>query len=156
LFARDAQGQNRSISEWFHSGVLDPGLPLAPSGRPINVKFQQRKETLASATRYMKALMFYRLDPQLTATNAGLRPLDQSWRLRPAPVYPLPKAPRYRDEAVLVARTPMLTDRAEVVTEHGASPSRLWLGRLPDGQERPELSGFITQETYLRVFIPVH
>jgi hypothetical protein len=72
------------------------------------------------------------------------------------PEYPLPDRPRYRDEIILIARAPMLCDRAEDVSTHAASPSRLWLGELPGGERtRPALKGFITQETYLRVYIPV-
>src|SRR5262249_60871815 len=88
--------------------------------------------------------------------TSGLRGFAQPWRLQPLPEYPEPDRTPYRDEAVLVARTPMLSDKAELVSTHGASPSRLWVGALPgSGGERPHLPGFLVQETYLRVYIPV-
>ena len=63
---------------------------------------------------------------------------------------------RYREEVILVGRGPLVSDQSETVTQDGVSPSRLWLGRLPgaDGQ-RPALHGVLTQETYVRVYIPV-
>jgi hypothetical protein len=161
LFARDAQGQNRQLSQWLQlsprynpQDLLAPGTPLAPSGRPIPASAEQR-----STYSVIKPLLFYRAyraADDNAAPNAGLRSLDQTWRLRPLSEYPPPLRPRYRDEAILVARAPMIVDRAEAVTEHGASASHLWLGELPaPGARRPDLPGYITQETYLRVFIPV-
>ena len=45
---------------------------------------------------------------------------------------------------------------AEKVTQDPASPSRLWLGQLPGpGKERPALNGTMTQETYVRLYLPV-
>jgi len=164
LFGRDAQGQNRPLAQWFQvtppdrglaagrSDPLAPNLPLAPTGRPIPVTAEER-----STYRVIKPLLFYRAfrsADDRTATNAGLRSLDQTWRLRPQPEVPIGQ--HFRDEAILVARTPMLSDRAETVAGHGASPSRLWLGDLPgDEPARPSLAGFITQETFVRVFIPI-
>jgi hypothetical protein len=161
VFARDAQGQNRQIAQWLHvsdqynpQDLLAPGMPLAPTGRPIPENAEAR-----STFAVIKPLLFfgaYRSVEDTTRTNAGLRSLDQTWRLRHLPEYPAPERPRFRAEAILVARTPMLVDRAEAVTAHGASPSHLWLGELPaPGVGRPDLPGYITQETYLRVFIPV-
>jgi hypothetical protein len=162
LFARDARGQGRSLSEWFSSLQLAPGLVEAPSGRPLNANF---KDT-PSAGYLMKETLFHQADLAHRGNqgggqglaNSGLRTLDQSWRLRRLLEFPTPPpgaGTRYRDEAILVARTPMLSDHAETVTEHGASPARLWLGALPGEGDRPSLPGFITQETYVRVFIPI-
>ncbi len=98
----------------------------------------------------------YRGGDDKEMTNAGLRTLDQSWRLGIQPEYPRPDQPHYRHEAILVARMPMLADQAEIVTQHPASPTRLWLGALPhSGIDRPALPGYINQETFLRVYIPV-
>ncbi|MGL4553785.1 MAG: hypothetical protein ACRC33_21690, partial [Gemmataceae bacterium] len=152
LFAPDAQGQGKKVADWFADPALAPGLPLNPAGRPVNANFQQGR----SGYQLMQALMFYRAVERQDQTNAGMRGFDQSWRLAARPEFPPPANPRYRDEAVLVARTRMLCDRAEAVTAHPASPSRLWLGKLPsDGGERPAVPGVLTQEAYLRVFIPV-
>ncbi|MFO0843181.1 MAG: hypothetical protein U0797_12425 [Gemmataceae bacterium] len=152
LFAADAQGQGRDLTAWLADSSLSHGLPLAPTGRPLNANFLNERESF----QVVKSLMFYRANERAGSTNAGLRRLDQTWRLRSLPEYPIPERPRYRDEVVLVARTPMLSDAAEDVTSHPASPSQLWLGELPAaGRDRPPLKGFLTQETYLRVFIPV-
>jgi hypothetical protein len=150
-FARDAQGQRRQVTPWFDDATLAPGLPEAPSGRSINVRFLKDRPSYG----LVKALMFYER-ARRAATNAGLRSLDQSWRLEVQPEYPVPDRPRHRREVILVARTPMLCDHAATVAESGATPARLWLGELPGlGREMPAVRGVITQETFLRVFIPV-
>jgi hypothetical protein len=154
LFDLQEQGQGRPLNEWFGSGLLAPGTPEAPSGRPIPYGAQGRSVYLL-----MKELMFYRQYSQGVPdaqTNAGLRSFDQTWRLKPLPQYPVGAQPRYRDEAILIARAPMLVDKSEVVAEHPASPSQLWVGALPEEhKERPRVPGFSSQETYIRVFIPV-
>lgn len=152
LFAADAHGQGRELFQWLTGDALSHGVPLAPTGRPLNLNFLNKRETY----RGIKSMMFYRANERVNSTNAGLRRLDETWRVRGVPEYPIPDRPRFRDEAIVVARTPMLSDVAEEVTKHPASPSRLWLGELPAAdRERPPLEGFLTQETYLRVFIPV-
>jgi hypothetical protein len=172
LFARDARGQGRSIAEWFardqngQSVVLASGSVEAPSGRPLSAHFKTPRSAAAliqEATFHQASMEAERVRNQGQArpglVNTGLRLLDQTWRLRRLAEFPPPgggQRLRYRDEAILVARTPMLSDRAETVTTHGASPSRLWLGHLPaDEPTRPSLAGFITQETFVRVFIPI-
>src|SRR5262249_10965948 len=133
LFDQGARGQNRQVNSWFGDSTLSPGIPLAPTGRPVDANFQSGR----SAFRLMKSLMFYQVSDTKALLNAGLRRFDQSWRLPPLTVYPTPREQRYRSEAILVARAPMLVDRAEAVTEHEASPSRLWLRALPaDGGSR--------------------
>jgi hypothetical protein len=151
LFARDARGQGRDLGAWLADSSLAPGTPLAPTGRPLNKQFLAAQ----SSYRLVKSLLFHQALGGPRYTNEGLRSLDQSWRLRPQPEVPIPDELRYRDEAVLVARTPLVSDRADEVTGHGASPTRLWLGRLPGEGERPSVRGFLTQETYLRVYIPL-
>jgi hypothetical protein len=154
LFAGDAQGQNREIGRWFTDpGILAPGLPLAPSGRLIDADF---KGSSAKPYETIKPMLFFRAAERTLETNAGLRRFDQTWRLRELPEYPTPDRTRYRDEVILVARTPMLCDEAEVATAHPASPSRLWIGELPAADHpRPRVKGILTQETFLRVYIPV-
>ncbi len=85
--------------------------------------------------------------------NSGLRRYDASWRLlRQGEGVNMP----FRNEAVLVARTPPRSDKAEAVAQDGVSPSRLWLDHLPGTQpQRPALSGYLQQETYVRIYIPV-
>src|SRR6185369_2135611 len=95
--------------------------------------------------RAMKDLMFY----QKTASqlsNSGLREFDQSWRLGARQQFPNDGTTRYRDEAILVARAPLLTGPASWVNDHAGTGGRLWLGKLPsDGGSPPALSGVITQ-----------
>ena len=51
---------------------------------------------------------------------------------------------------------PLVCDAAESATTHPVSPSRLWLGDLPGGERtRPHIPGVLTQDTFLRVYIPV-
>jgi hypothetical protein len=150
LFARNAKGQGRELSAWFGDRGLAPGAPVAPSGRPLNANFLGGR----SAHRLIKPMLFHKSSGRTDLLNSGLRHLDESWRVQVQPTFP-PGEQRFRHEAILVARTPLLSDRAEAVSEHGASPSRLWLGRLPDEGERPALPGYLTQETYVRVYIPV-
>lgn len=154
LFAADAQGQGKKIAEWFNDPTqpLAPGLPLNPTGRPINAKFEMGRNGYS----LMKTLLFFRATEKPIRSNVGLRDLDQTWRAVSRPEFPPPINPRYRDEAILIARTRLLCDRAEAVSVHPASPSRLWLGAVPsESGERPTMPGILTQETYLRAFIPV-
>ena len=62
----------------------------------------------------------------------------------------------FRNEIVLVARTAPITGRAQQVNHDGGTASRLWIDALPDGaSECPKLEGYLTQETYLRAYVPV-
>lgn len=99
----------------------------------------------------MKAALFFELSGRATnqpgqqVSNRSLRYLDQSWRLKHNP-----------GEAILYGRLAPPVAPAEEVTKGAVSPSRLWLGALPgQGTARPDLSGTIRQETYVRVFIPI-
>ncbi|MFO0925559.1 MAG: hypothetical protein U0736_00760 [Gemmataceae bacterium] len=100
LFAGEARGQHREIAAWFSEPTLAPGLPLASTGRPVNAAFLPGRETF----QLVKQLLFFRAAERAGVTNAGLRRLDQSWRLRELPQYPPPDRPLYREEAILVAR----------------------------------------------------
>jgi hypothetical protein len=161
LFAHDAKGQGRDLAEWFactqttgpeqDQDQLAPRSFRSPTGRPVNAEFLRGQ----TAYRLIKPLMLHQAAEGQTV-NYGLRTFDQSWRLRPQPEFPSGECKRYRDEAILVARTALLSDRAEAVARHGSTATRLWLGHLPGDQpERPTQTGYMTQETYLRVFIPV-
>jgi hypothetical protein len=78
--------------------------------------------------------------------NAGLRPLDQSWRL--------PK--RGDNQVILVGRLPSRQGAAEDMSKHLSSATRLWLGAVPTpGATRPSLEGVLRQDTYVRIFLPV-
>jgi hypothetical protein len=156
LFERDVKGGE--LVEWFNDPtVLRPAAAAGPAGRHLN---PQLLADLSSSQYYqhIKRLMFYGKSGGHDGTgrvlyNSGLRHLDQSWRLGK---HGEPAALRYREEVILVGRGPLVSDQAETVTQDGVSPGRLWLGRLPAaGTERPALHGVLTQETYVRVYIPV-
>jgi hypothetical protein len=152
LFSRDARGQARDLVQWFADpGALAPASAVAPDGQVLGVTVRARSESLL-----IKPLLFYRAADNATLVNGGLRTFDQSWRLRHQTEFPPPERTRYRDEVIVVARTPLVSGRAEAVSEHAATSSRLWLGALPAADaQRPALPGLLTQETYVRVFIPV-
>jgi hypothetical protein len=151
--AVEARLPPRDLGTWFkdpHS--LEPTVALTRSGRVQDRLFLDER----SAFVVMKPLLFYQAAGTWPGSNGGLRQYDQSWRLLRASVIPLPERPEYRPEAILVARLPLMVDGAEKTTTHPCSATRLWLGSLPGEQpSRPSLSGYLTQETYLRVYIPV-
>jgi hypothetical protein len=101
----------------------------------------------------LRPLLFYGVPGGRQQPNSGLRQFDEGWRLLSLGEG---QQRRYRDEAILVARTPLRNDRAETVTQDGVSPARLWLDALPGTQpQRPALSGYLQQETYVRIYIPL-
>jgi hypothetical protein len=105
----------------------------------------------------MKDLMFHADSGGSVMNNCGLRMLDATWRIESArtSVKNQPGS-AWRDEAVLVARTPNLSDKAETVAQNPGSATRIWLDRLPDGKnQRPGMTGFLAQETYVRAYLPV-
>jgi hypothetical protein len=109
-------------------------------------------------TRLVRDLLFHGPPGPSATSNAGWRFLDESWRLAPAAEYVglRPRQSSFRDEVILVARTPPVAAPAEKATLDGGTPTRLWLDYLPGSRpERPALPGFLNQETYIRVFIPV-
>jgi hypothetical protein len=132
LFER---GEKRhSLADWLNDEALRPRSSLLPS------------------YGLLRPLLFHDIGG-VGRPNSGLRQLDQTWRVSPQAES---GQRRYRDEAVLVARTPPRTGKAETVTQDGDSPSRLWLDELPGSRpQRPALSGYLQQETYVRIHIPL-
>ena len=103
--------------------------------------------------QYCRELLFHGAPGGRQHPNSGLRQFDEAWRLLSVGEG---QQRRSRDEAILVARTPPRSDRAEAVAEDGVSPTRLWLDELPGKQQkRPALSGYLQQETYVRIYIPL-
>jgi hypothetical protein len=141
----------RPLAEWHDDNSLAPRPPAGAVNHPSRPAVEA-----AQRSHYaLKQLLFYALVNRKEG-NSGQRHLDQSWRLAPLNTVPTTPQLQYRDEAVLVARTPSAADRAEAVTAGSDSPTRLWLGALPGQQsQRPPLPGYLAQETYVRVFIPV-
>lgn len=155
FFAQDAKVQGKRATEWFAEEALKPGEPLRLSERKLDVQVIDRQ-----LFRLAQEMMFFRSlrggDKDNTQDNASLRFLDQSWRLPAIKEFPAQVTPRYRNEAIVVARTRLVCDQGEIVNRHAINPSRLWLGKLPqDGEPRPVVPGVLTQETFLRFFIPV-
>jgi hypothetical protein len=82
-----------------------------------------------------------------TIQNAGLRLLDQSWRLDPT----------HKGEVIVLLRLapaggatePMFAD------PDSPSPTQLWVKGIPGKEARPAVPGVIQQETFVRVYIPV-
>jgi hypothetical protein len=150
LFERG--GVKKPVAEWFTDSSWAPRDPVAVTSQ------KSRPNVLAAQASFLavKRLMFFGASPVTGAANSGLRPLDQSWRLAPLTSIPPPPQQQFRDEVILTARAPSVTGPAEAVTALGVSPSRLWLGELPGpGRQRPALPGNLSQETYVRVYIPV-
>jgi hypothetical protein len=106
----------------------------------------------------IKSVLFYghpsdntlKLQNNIIVRNSTLRPLDQRWRLDRD----------NNDEVILFGRAvpPAAqtdTGPAEDVMKHGLSPTRLWLGTLPGQGSRSTLPGTLSQETYVRVYMPM-
>ena len=131
----ETRRRRRRRADDFVSNDIDPSYNVRPP-------YQLMKQTL-----------FYTESEERTSwANSGLRLLDQSWRFWRENV----DARQNREEVILVARIGPLRGSAEELTRKGVAPSALWLDRLPGTvPQRPKLAGFLTQETYLRVYIPV-
>ncbi len=145
--------EGNSSREWFvNPEALLPAQPIVPAGRNLSERDIKKRSFFA----LMRPLLFYKQSTvQHLEQDAAMRGLDQSWRLDRQPAQG--QEGEFRNEVVLLARTPILSDSAEATIEHGSSPSRLWLGELPgtEGASRPSIRGFVTQETYVRVYVPV-
>jgi len=135
LFEGNRQGQEKA--KWFN----EPPQLIAPS----------------VSSQYLFKRVLFHAEAPLERDNTGLRQLDQSWRLRPQVEFPAQGAGvHYRPEIILVARTAPVTGPAEAVSQDSSSPTRLWSSSLPGSvPRRPDLPGVLTQETYVRVYIPV-
>ena len=122
-----ASGRTTNLSQWLLAS------PLGPPG-----------EMLAAGSLMTRIMFHDAYAGQDGLRDRALRPLDQSWR-------------RFlKAEAILVGRLPRLEGSAADVSQDPASPTRLWLGRLPaPGEAPPALPGRLAQETYVRVYLPV-
>jgi hypothetical protein len=141
----------KPVADWLNDRSWLPRPPVAA------VQEASRPQVLGAQKSYLtiQRLMFHDLSGNADWDNSGLRELDQSWRVMPLSTVPTPPQLQYLDEAMLVGRAPSVTDRAEAVTAGPSSPSRLWLDALPGSRPRPALDGHLSQETYVRVCIPV-
>jgi hypothetical protein len=88
----------------------------------------------------------YTVGTSIREGNHMYRPLDQSWRVQEVP----PGTTGVRT-AILVGKLARSDNEAD-----RRPASHLWLGELPlSGKAPPTLPGTLTQETYIRVLIPV-
>lgn len=122
------------------------GVSAAPD--PTKVKAgeygrmaQQMSQSIDQKDSLVLRLLF--ADAMGQPSSLSFKQLDQSWRLS------------LKDQAILVARLDHAEGPAEEVNEGPASPSRLWLGALPGPGARPALAGKLTQDTFVRVFLPI-
>ena len=163
-------GETRSVGEVFTGGrqprdmffredALRPQEPPPAAAaqprrrrRPVDFGVNSEFEQSVSVQPFhslVKQALFY-AETDRSRLNSGMRPLDQSWR------FGKENAPDNRDEVMLVARAGPLRGNAEDLTARGVAPTALWLDRLPGTvPQRPKLDAFLTQETYVRVYIPV-
>lgn len=126
---------------------MNAWLSSGPAGKAIQAQTPGVRRAPGSSEptqNVMKRLLFHEEVRGSPWRNNALRRLDQTWRLH------------HKEEVVLYGRIARREGAAEEVATHPASPSRLWLGRLPGtGQSRQPLPGTLSQEAYVRIFIPV-
>jgi hypothetical protein len=156
-FLIHSEGRTDSNGKVYSLGAMEPGKPVAlrpGSQAPSLAQWMGEGSSGASnvpstpasgsLSALMRRIMFHGASPQESSGNSALQHLDQSWR-------------RMRQhEAVLVARLQRKEGLAETVSQDPETTSRLWLGELPGGAAtRPALAGTMTQETFIRVWIPL-
>jgi hypothetical protein len=147
---------HRDRGAWFRDEALRPQV-IVPADKGKQTRTALPED---SAHQRIKEILFFANTDHGPGQidNSGLRLLDQSWRTRAlTQVQGIHQTQNYRPELVLVARTPLVQGPAETITQDGASLTRLWLGDLPSsGRPRPAVPGTLMQESYVRVFIPIH
>jgi hypothetical protein len=154
--------------QWYQLGNLAPGetREVAPQFEPdvkphslqewfteTNIWLSQPSASFPGVNKTLREFLFHGAPGGGQQPNSGLRRFDEGWRIQSLGEG---QQRRYRDEAILVARTPTRSNRADTVSQDGVSPTRLWLNELPGTQtQRPALSGYLQQETYVRIYIPL-
>ncbi len=139
--------QAGNAQTWFQQPLAQPNFQAANNRRGGgNQDLPQPYGT------YIKSILFHAYpgdNTQQSARNSGLRFLDQKWRLDV----------NYRDEAIVFGRAeapPGGADgNADEVSQSGLSASKLWLGKLPGAGDRPRIDGTMSQDTYVRLYLPV-
>ena len=153
------------IPDGLKSGALPQTVALpGPAGEhmstwvdPSRVKDDAPppRAWLSDPTNLVKRMLFHEaIDTQNVVRNHSLRSLDLGWRIQEER-RDLTNDRRIR-EAILFARVPHVHGNAEAVTKSTQLPlpTKLWLGTSPaEGLSRPELSGELNQDTYIRVIL---
>jgi len=129
--------------EWVNKNDADDNAPQDSAGN-------------ANQTRIVKQFLVHEsFDTQRAIRNHLLRPLDLGWRIKEEPRGQRDRRVR---EAVLIGRVRYPAGNAQTMTDSTDKPlpTKLWLGDLPDGgRPRPDLSGQLNQDTYVRVILPI-
>jgi hypothetical protein len=149
-----APGQ-QPLDSWFKDPtVLATSRPA--SGPSRRTAWQGGPQPgVPSWTDEKKEMLFYQ--ERLNALNSGLRTLNQAWRLEQRPTeYKEERGLPYREEVILVARAAAAPPNTPGHEVNDKGLVRLWNDKLPGAADKcPPLSGFLSQETYVRVYIPV-
>jgi len=134
--------QDVNATSWLHNAIVQKDLiPLSQAARAGRGEFDDDPRF-----NLWPALFHDLVEGQFGRLwNASVRELDQSWRV----------AEKSPNEAILIARLGRTMGPAEEISTSPASPTRLWLGRLPGTGQRPPIDGTMRQETYIRVYIPI-
>jgi hypothetical protein len=146
-----------NVTQWLGQPFAPPGSPAPGASTAPGSPAAAPGEGAVPPSLLMKAVLFHAAGSGKFSdhNNGGLRGLDQGWRLRALETADPARGKVYLDEAILVGRVAAPAGKAEEAHTGPASPTRLWLSALPGEGERPELKGFLRQETYVRVYIPV-
>jgi hypothetical protein len=140
--------QSKDPQQWFSERLA---LPTIPSSRRPGASYGQ--DVPAPVGTYVKSVLFHAYPndtSQGNARNSSLRYLDEKWRLDKDNT----KEAILFGVAVPPGDQPSEGD-AETMSQSGLSASKLWLGQLPGVGTRSPIQGTLTQETYVRVYIPV-
>jgi hypothetical protein len=134
-----------SKDNWFRTPFFNPNFKNTNRGRGykgMDAEFSSQEAPCS----YMKSIMFsdQGMDPHHVLANSHFRDLDQGWRIGGT------------DEAIIVGRVQTADGESEELTSGTGMATRLWLDELPRaGVKRPSLSGKMSQDTFVRIFIPV-
>lgn len=144
--------QGTPAGQWLQANAkLEPLLTRvqAYAERPGQKNVQRQQQMVFTGPLPLTGVLFHegalRNDEGVTARNASLRRLDQSWRLSEG----------NRAEVIVVGRAaPPLGASKDVLTGPYA-PSKLWLKSLPGAGAYRDIPGTARQETWVRFYIPV-
>src|SRR5262249_49127287 len=127
-----------SITRNQGANDLQQWVPTSPQQSRQFGRFGQTPQPVpGGAIVSLKQALFHHVSQNEGLRNNTVRHLDQKWRLT-----------KHSDEAILFARLhPQRNkDDAEKINQEPWSPTRLWLGELPDsGRPRPDLWGRLQQ-----------